>query len=32
MMDVILAVLAILGILYAAFIEHQDVLMGAVTG
>lgn len=32
MMDVILAVLAILGILYTALIEHQDVLMGVVTG
>lgn len=31
-MDVILAVLAILSILYAALMEHQDVLMGVVTG
>lgn len=31
-MDVILVVLAVLGILYAALMEQQDVLMGVVTG
>ena len=31
-MDVILVVLAVLGILYAALMEHQDVLMGVATG
>lgn len=31
-MDVLLAVLAVLGVLLAAYMEHQDVLMGVVTG
>lgn len=31
-MDVLLAVLAIIGLMLAALMEHQDVLMGVVTG
>lgn len=30
MMDVILAVLAILGVLLAAYIEHQDLILGVI--
>ena len=30
--DVLLAVLAIISLMLAAYMEHQDVLMGVVTG